>query len=1034
MFQFFCSRAVFFLLSWLIFSASGEVWAEETLEFNRDIRPILSDKCFQCHGPDPSSREAELRLDEAESAYESVLVPGVPDESELIARIISDDEDLKMPPAHSGKKLSREEIELLRQWVESGAEYQPHWSLLAPIRPELPDAQKRDWVRNPIDAFVLARMEQEKIEPSPQANSATLLRRLTLDLTGLPPSLAEVKTFLADPSDAAYEAAVDRLLQSEQYGERMAMTWLDAARYSDTDGFQIDVTRSNWPWRDWVIDAYNRNMPFDQFTIEQFAGDLLPDATPEQKLATCFHRNHMTNGEGGRDPEESRIDYVRDRVDTMGTVWLGLTLGCCQCHSHKFDPITQAEYYQLTAFFDSIDETGVAGLGAGPYLKYESSRVASGTEEAERWLKQKQEELDSTEKQSESRFDPWLEKQVHEIAGRGEHPSWHKFQADHLSTTSGPTNLVQTDEGIFQVEGSNPRHDDYFIVVRPTQSRITGLRLTVLPDPSHPQGGLSLAKDGRFYLTNMIISKRKRGQSQAQAIEVASAVADVGGEGTDKNEYGPVKFVLDDDPRTGWVGAGDETHPSRTAQFGFRIPLEMDPGDELTIELRHRSLRGQSNIRRFRLELTDERGPLLKNLGPSPSEQLATLGGDVNQLKLQLRKQLLEQFQADDQGLAVARQALDSAQSRLEVYSKASGGLNVMILKERAEPRKSHVLLRGVWDQKGDVVEPKIPVALSDWPEDAPRNRLGLAQWLVHRDHPLTARVAVNRYWQIFFGAGLVRTPEDFGAQGEPPTHPDLLDWLATEFMESCWDTKHILRLIVTSATYRQSSDTSQELLARDIDNRFLARAGRFRLPSWMIRDAALRSSGLLDTRLGGLPVYPWQPSGVWSEATTGKIRYQMSVGSDVHRRSLYTFWRRNIAPTNMFDAPKRRVCQTRVTRTNTPLHSLTLLNDTTYVEAARVLAQQVLKNAEGPLTNEQRITSIYQHILTRPPEEIEVRIILRQLERAKYFYTSHPEEAAQLLANGRTPVDASLEQAELAATTVLANTVFNLDEAITRE
>jgi len=1012
------------LLFWVVFLSSGEVWA---IEFNRDIRPILSDKCFQCHGPDPSSREAELRLDEAESALEVAIVPGAPDESELMARILSDDEDLVMPPAHSGKKLTREEIDLLRRWVEAGAEYQPHWSLMVPTRPKLPDTRKQKWIRNPIDAFVLARMEGEGLKPSPQANPATLLRRLTLDLTGLAPTPAEVEAFLAK----AYEEAVDRLLESEHYGERMAMTWLDAARYSDTDGFQLDATRSNWPWRDWVIDAYNHNMPFDQFTIEQFAGDLLPDATPEQKLATCFHRNHMTNGEGGRDPEESRIDYVRDRVDTMGTVWLGLTLGCCQCHTHKFDPITHAEYYQLTAFFDSIEETGEAGAKAGPYLKYESSRVRVGLEKAEEWLQQKQRELELAEKQSEAQFDPWLEKGVQEIAERGEHHSWHEFPSDRLRTTSLQTDLTQTDEGVFQVEGSNPRHDDYSMVIRPTLSRVTGLRLTVLPSLLHPQGGLSLAEDGKFYLTNLKISLLKSGQVQAQEIEVASAVADVGGDGTGKEKYGPVKFVLDDDPRTGWVGDGKESHPSRTAQFAFRKPLGMESGDELTIELRHRSLRGQSNIRRFRLEFTDERGPLLKNFGPSPSEQLAVLGRGVDQLEPPLRKQLLQQFQADDQGLAVARKAVRSAQNRQKVYTAASGELNIMILKERAEPRETHVLLRGVWDQKGDVVEPALPVALSDWPEEAPRNRLGLAQWLVARDQPLTARVAVNRYWQMFFGAGLVRTPEDFGAQGEPPTHPALLDWLAVEFMESGWDVKHILRLIVTSATYRQSSDTSEELLAQDVDNRLLARGGRFRLPSWMIRDAALRSSGLLETRLGGLPVYPWQPSNVWSEATMGKFHYRTSVGSDVHRRSLYTFWRRSIAPTNMFDAPKRRVCQTRLTRTNTPLHALALLNDMTYVEAARVLAQQILSSS---ITDEERIASIYQHILARPPLEVEQQIVLRQLEQAKAHYANHPEDADRLLENGPTPVDPAIDPIELAATTLIANTIFNLDEAITRE
>ena len=1008
--------------------------ASDFPSYNRDIRPILSENCFSCHGPDPEGRKANLRLDTLEAASAdrggyAALVPGDPDLSELVARIESDDPLDMMPPPGSHKSLTDDQKGLIRGWVAAGAPYEPHWSFVPPRRPEVPMLGSDSKSSNPIDAFIRERLQQEELDLSPEAPPHTQIRRLSFDLTGLPPSPEEVDAFAADPSPEAYRSLVDRLLQSPHHGERLAMWWLDAARYADTDGFQQDELRDNWPWRDWVVDAFRQNMPFDRFTIEQCAGDLLPNATPEEVLATGFHRNHMTNGEGGRDPEESRIDYVIDRVNTTGTVWLGLTLGCAQCHSHKFDPISQANYYELFAFFDSIDEDGRAGRAAKPYLSYQSPYAERALHEAEQTGQQRQARERSARRDAQEEFDSWLSDQVERVAS-GFLP-WHPLQPTALNSVEG-TVLSQGFDGVIRAGGPNPRQDDYRIVAPTSLDRVTGFRLEVFPNPEDQPTRLSRGASGEFILTNVKLLVRRRGQSQLRPIPIATAVAD-----TERNaqgrDYGRVLDTLDDDPRNGWTTGSEGLDQPHQAVFALAEPLKLQEDEELVVVLFQRSTLGDANIARFRLSVTDQPGTAVRSLDPMPLERLAAEQvQDIEKIAPELREALFEQYLVDHSFYQRARNALDIAQRQLEEVRKASEPVNVMVLAERSEPRTTHILERGVWDQKGDSVTPAVPEAILPRSPEQTQNRLHLAQWLVDRDNPLTARVVVNQLWQLCFGVGLVRTPEDFGTQGEPPTHPELLDWLAVELMDHGWDLRHILRLIVTSDTYRQSSTFRKELQDRDPENRLLARAPRYRLPSWMIRDSALAASGLLNPAIGGPPVRPYQPEGVWEEMFMGRLRYEPSQGPAQHRRTLYAFWRRSAAPTFLFDSALRQVCEVQPRRTNTPLHALTLLNDQGLLEASAELARKAVTEQEN---KDDRLRFLFSRILSRPPQPPEMTILLREFDRAARHYQQSPDDASHLLSvldHVDTMPQAS--QHDLAALTVVASMVFNLDEAISRE
>lgn len=1011
----------------IVLFAAAPAPAAEPVSFSRDVLPILSDKCFSCHGPDEGHRKADLRLDTREGATaESIqaVVPGRPEASELIRRIIATDDDEVMPPPKSHKpRLAPGQVELLRRWIADGAVWGRHWALEKPVRPPTAPGQ------HPIDALVAARLRQEGLKPAVPASRVTQLRRLSFDLTGLPPTPAEVESFLRDAAPDAYARLVARLLASPHFGERMAMWWLDAARYADTDGFQADAERNNWPWRDWVVGAFNANLPFDRFTIEQFAGDLLPNATPEQILATCFHRNHMTNGEGGRDPEESRVDYVIDRVNTVGTTWLGLTLGCTQCHSHKFDPISHADYYRLTAFFNSIDEDGKAGNGAKPYLAYQSPLTARAIADAEKVVAERTPGEAQAKQEAAAPFVAWLAARHAEV--RGGFSAWHVLTATALESTEG-TLLAQEADGAVQAAGLNPNQDDYRFIAAVNLPRVTGLKLEVLPHPSHTGGGLSRGKSGEFILTDIKVQVRRRGSSQVRDLAVSSALADVSKAQKDARSYGDIKGVLDDDPRNGWTTQGSPPTASYFAVFALAEPVVLEPDEELVFELRHRSTGGDTNIGRFRLSASDQPGEAVRSLQPAPLEELARAQAvEPTDIAPEIRARLFAQFLEDHAPYRGPRSALDRAQRQLAEVKRAAGRLNVMVLAERATPRETFVLERGVWDKHGARVTPDVPAAIAPWPDGAPRNRLGLARWIVSPENPLTARVVVNHFWQMLFGAGLVRTPEDLGLQGERPVYPEILDWLAVEFMASGWDVKHLLSVIVTSATYRQESATAAAALELDPLNRFLARGARFRLPSWMLRDAALRAAGLLNPALGGPPVRPYQPEGVWEEMFMGRFRYEPSEGPAQYRRTLYAFWRRAVAPTFLFDSAQRRVCEVGAPRTNTPLQALTLLNDQTYLEASRALATQALHAANDPAA---RLRLIFRHVLSREPAARELAVLEREVMRALAHYRVHPADAAAFLRIGQHPPDASVPLPELAAYTLAASLTLNLDEALTHE
>ncbi len=782
------------------------------ISFDRDVRPILSNHCWKCHGPDAKERKAGLRLDQQESAIKpaesgkTAIIAKKPADSELVRRILSSDSDEQMPPASENKPLSAAQKETLKRWIEQGATFEQHWSFRPVTRPAIPPVKsaienQKSKIKNPIDHFILARLEAEGLSPSPEAARETLIRRVTLDLTGLPPTITEIDEFLNDHDANAYEKVVDRLLKSPHYGERMALDWLDASRFADTNGYHIDNGRDMTRWRKWVIDAFNRNLPFDQFTIQQLAGDLLPEPTDpaaafEQKLASGFHRNHMINFEGGAFPKEYHNAYIVDRVNTTATVWLGLTVACSQCHDHKYDPLTQREFYQLYAFFHNVAENGLDGRkgNAEPLLKF-------------------------------------------------------------------PT-------------------DD----------------------------------------------------QQKQLAELSKNIA------------------------------------------------ELDA-----------------------------------RLKTAKDEEAKTLKADLDRLR--------------------------KNQTELEQLIPTS-----MVMRELEQPRETFLLIRGQYDKPGDKVEADVPAALPRLPEGTPHNRLGLAKWLTHPSHPLTSRVIVNRYWQSYFGTGLVKTSEDFGSQGEAPSHPELLDWLAAEFMSNesttaaGWNIKHLQRLIVTSATYRETSRATPALIARDPENRLLARGPRHRLPAEGIRDLALSVSGLLQHKIGGPSVSPYQPAGLWEELMAradGKNwtaqEYSQSHGADLYRRTMYTFWKRTCPPAQLatFDAPDRETCTVRRARTNTPLQALVLMNDPTYVEASRKLAERIL--LEGGTTAEERITFAFRLTTARKPTPRELIVLRRVLEQQHARFAADSAAATKLLSVGESPRNEQLPAHELAAWAAVASVILNLDEAVTK-
>ncbi|MBI1369163.1 MAG: DUF1549 domain-containing protein [Planctomycetes bacterium] len=991
---------------------------EATIDFDRDVRPILSDKCFFCHGPDRAHRKADLRLDTHEGALAKLkdgyaIVPGKPDASELVRRINTTDRDDLMPPPDSGRTLTDAQKKTLTQWITQGAAWAEHWSFVPPVHHEPPAVKRADWARNLIDRFALAKMEEAGVAPSPEADKRTLIRRVTMDLTGLPPTRDEVAAFLADDSPQAYDKLVDRLLASPAYGEHMAWTWLDEARYADSNGYQQDATRTMWPWRDWVVKAFNENMPFDQFTVKQIAGDLLPNATLEDRLATGFNRNHMLNGEGGRIPEESRVDYVVDRVDTTATVWLGLTLGCARCHDHKYDPFTQVEFYQLYAYFNNIDESGAvdAGGNARPVMSIPTPQQQEKQAALQKDLAAAQQRLDAALADKTAPPQTWIDQQIEAIKSIEGDAKWAVLHPTSATSKNGQTMHIEPDDSVY-VNGVNLEKDVYTLTLATDAKNIRTLRLEALPREEFTHHGLARSDSGNFVLTEIEIS------------EGGKPVKITGGQADFEQSGFPVASAFDGKSETGWAVNSPKINTPRTAQFALGRTIVGGPGTTLTLVLKHESPHKHHNIGLFRLSVSS------KPIG-QPSVELPAAVKDT----------LLAAERTADQTAALTKyyhdlraqpvkDEIDAIHKKIEAAERSS--ISVMVMAERKEPREAHVLIRGAYDKYGEPVHPGVPARLNALPKDAPSNRLALAKWLVDPANPLTARVTINHYWQQFFGMGLVKTTEDFGSQGERPSHPELLDELAVQFVESGWNVKAMHRMIVTSATYRQSSRVTEAMVERDPENRLLTHGPRYRWPSQVLRDQALSLGGLLNAQMGGPGVRAYQPPGLWEDFSFGKIRYEQDHGAALYRRSLYLFWRRTIAPTTLFDTSSRQVCMVRQRLTNTPLHALTLLNDPAYVEAGRAVGERMMH--EGGPTAKARMAWGFELVTGRAPTAEEASVLYEGFERTLAQYRADPTAAEQLLSIGESKPDAKLDPVELATYTTMGNTLLNLDEVINKE
>lgn len=1013
----------------------------ERVEYNRDIRPILGNHCFKCHGLDAKERKADLRLDLSDEARKptasgaTAIKPGKPDESELVARVFATDEALVMPPVETKHHLTDREKQLLRRWIAEGAEYQSHWSFIPAKRKTPPAVKEVNWPRNAIDRFVLAKLEAHGLRPSPEADRPTLLRRLSFDLTGLPPTPAEVDAFLLDNSPDAYERVVDRLMASPHFGERLAQDWLDAARFADTNGYHIDNGRDMTRWRDWVIRSFNENRPFDRFTVEQVAGDLLPDATFEQKIASGFNRNHMINFEGGAIPEEYQTAYVVDRVNTTSTVWLGLTVACSQCHDHKYDPITQKDFYRLYAFFNNLPENGLDGRtgNAPPLLKAPDAEQTRKLDELAAAITKLEQEMAGDLPEVDAAQASWEA----ELAAAPK-VEWRPVTAVEVTSAAG-AKLEKQADGSTLVNSATPSFDTYTITLDGSAA-ITAIRVEAIADERLPAGGPGLAPNGNLVLTNVTVATTAAAAgAESKAIKLVEGAADFS-----QDDF-PVKLAIDDRKETGWAIL-PEAGKSHAADFRLEQPLASETDRRMVVTLDFRSKFTEHQIGRFRISMTDAANPLESRAIPaSVRAALAVADRDAAQ-KTEIRKYYREAVSPQFKTLTTKLAGLRNDRAEFEKAIPTA-----MVMQEMESPRETFMLVRGQYDQKGEKVTPGVPASLPQLPEGAPANRLGLARWLVDPANPLVSRVAVNRYWQMFFGVGLVKTAEDFGSQGELPSHPELLDWLATEFVaptaapqglgaQQGWDVKALCREIVTSATYRQASHARPELRARDPENRWLARAPRPRLHAEFIRDQALAVSGLLNDKIGGASVSPYQPAGLWEELSyraDGKNwtaqSYTQSHGQDLYRRTMYTFWKRTSPPPTLitFDAPDRETCLVRRSTTNTPLQALVLMNDPTYVEAARKLAERVM--TEAPADVHERIALAFRLATARRPNERETAVLRKAYEQQLAAFRANPAEAEKLLKVGESPRNEKLDVAELAAWATVASMILNLDETVTK-
>lgn len=1029
-----------------LFTGTGGEASAESIDFNRDIRPILSDHCFKCHGPDEANREADLRLDSPDGILTDLgggfypVVPGKPAESEIIWRIETDNRDDLMPPFDSNLTLSPTEKHKLRQWIETGAEWQRHWSFEPVKRPAPPIVSQPNWVRNEIDSFVLARLDQNELSPSPEADPTTLIRRLSLDLTGLPPTPAEVSTFLSDRSPDAYEQLVDRLLQSPRYGETMTLPWLEAARYADTDGYQNDGPRSMWRWRDWVINAYNQNMPFDQFTIEQLAGDLLENPTLDQILATGFNRNHRYNSEAGLVLEEFLLENAVDRVDTTSTVWMGLTVGCARCHDHKYDPISTKEYYQLVSLFDNVPESGRAvkfgnsepwitsptGAQSAELAAYDAklaavlrdrqsaqSEIASALSA---WESQGQLDLDESRLLHRGRVEHFqLSGDDQTVAINEPTPVFTHGVRDHAVSLDGATALGLASSTDFLC------HERFSISfwLKP-QAATDGVIISQQSETSIRKG-LAVEISGerlQFYIISRWIAGVGAIETTAPIESDTWQHVTLTNDGS-QSAHG-MRILLD--------GTAVETRIMHNTNSNVVKPA---PDAKLRIGagvVGDKFVGLVDDLRVYDRTLTEVEAAILAEAESLTSISLKKPSDRTASQTAKWQHYFLENVAPDslkqvDQNVFTARRERERFHDDLPT---------TMVMQEMSPPRPTHVRLRGVYHQLGELVKDQLPAIFPDFPAGAPSNRLGFARWLVSGDHPLTGRVAVNRYWLKYFGRGLVKTAEDFGVQGDWPSHPQLLDWLAAEFVATGWDVKAMQKLIVTSATYRQQSRQTPELLEIDPQNVLLARGPRERLSAQSLRDQALATSGLLVDRRGGPSVSPYQPDKLWE--LMSNMKYQQSSGEDLYRRSLYTLWKRTIPPPSMalMDAADRESCTVSSKRTNTPLQALTLLNEKTFVEAARNLGQRLL--LEGGDSIADQVQFGFRTVLIRSPQAAESELLQSAYQGYQEAYANDLAGAKKLIAVGESPVDPTIDPRKLAAATALANVLLNLDEAVTKE
>jgi hypothetical protein len=1029
--------------------------ADVAIEYNRDVRPILFENCFSCHGPDSASRQAELRLDKREAAVEKkAIVPSDAEASEMIRRILSDDADEQMPPPETKKKLTDAQKKLLVDWIKKGAEYQPHWSLIVPVRPPVPKVEKvASLVRNPIDNFVAAKLESVGLSPAPEVDRRTLARRVSLDLTGLPPTPEMVEGFVKDEKPDAYERLVDKLMASPKWGEHRGRYWLDAARYGDTHGIHIDNYREIWSYRDWVIDTINANMPFDQFTIENLAGDLLPDATLEQKLGSGFNRCNITTSEGGAIDEEYQVLYTRDRVETTSIVWMGLTTGCAVCHDHKFDPITQKEFYQLAAFFNNTTQKPMDGnIKNTPPIVMVPPKGAdfARLNQIAKQLPEAKKLVGDRRRDAKPEFDIWLSRaRPEDIAG--EMPT---SELELFAPLDDGGAVVRYEFHGKRTEKPLPPTAEW----RPGRSGSKAAYLNqgevlVVPEagdfdanqqfsysawvklPANDGSGAILARmneEAGFRGYDLWVEGRRVGahivnQWPANAVKVVSR------DQIPADQWTHVAITYDGSKKAAGahVFVNGKLQPTNvqadtlTESIRNTVPFK--------IGQRHKSapLSGASlqDVRLYARRLADgevaslAQSALSAVVAASPEKRSQA---DIDSLYEWWLTSLDDKYQA----AAKKHEALTREQADIQARSTTG-----YVMQEKPEAPIAFVLNRGEYDQRKDKVLPGTPAMLPTFPSDLPHNRLGLAKWLLRPEHPLTARVTVNRFWSEVFGTGLVKTAGDFGVSGELPSHPELLDWLAVEFRESGWDVKKLFKLIVTSSTYRQSAVNTKDKLEKDPDNRLLSRGPRFRMDAEMVRDYALAASGLLSKKIGGPSVKPYQPPGVWEAVAmigSDTREYRQDKGESLYRRSMYTFWKRTAPPASMdiFNAPSRETCTMCRDRTNTPLQALVTLNDPQFIEAARNLAQRAIDSSDE---QDLRLNFLAERLLARPLRPEELGIVRGSLEKFEKHYTAQADDAKKLVTVGESKAESKLPTPQLAAWTMVANELMNLDEVLNK-